>query len=125
MAIKLSFQKKDLYLTAQISGKWESSDLRKAFESIKEIAENTGYTRILVDAFDVSRPEKEFQRYVLGEDLADLFPVRFMIAILYKPELTNRFAENTAVNRGARVRVCDNETDALEWLLGGLSDKSD
>lgn len=121
MAIKLSFQKKDLYLAAKISGRWETLDLRKTFESIREVAENTGFSRILVDAFEISRPEREFQRYVLGEDLADLFPMRFMVAILYNPEFTNRFAENTAVNRGARVRVCDDEAEALEWLLEDLT----
>ena len=73
--------------------------------------------RILVDAFAVSPPDTEMQRFEFGEDLAKIFRLQFKVAILYKPEFTNRFAEDTAINRGARVRVFGDEAAALEWLF--------
>ena len=117
MAIQISYQKKDGYLAAQIRGEWETLSLREAFQAIKGMAATEQLNRILVDAFAVSRPRTEMHRFTLGEDLAHIFHQQFKIAILYKPEFTNKFAEDTAANRGARVRVFGDEAKALEWLL--------
>ena len=49
-----------------------------------------------------------------------LFPFSLKVAVLGRAEQITKFGENVAVNRGARVLVCSEKTEALRWLLEGL-----
>ena len=117
MGIDVSFQYENSYLVAKIHGQYDVNSLRKAMDTINEKIVQLGTDRILVDSLHISAPRNEFDRYLVGLAISDLSRKGLKIAILYKPELINRFTENTAVNRGVNLHVFGDEAEALEWLL--------
>lgn len=107
----------------QLSPEWvagfsrNTHSVRECFVAIRERATQIENTLILIDAFGLSAPKREFDRFLVGEAIAELLPQPMKVAALSRAELINKFAENTAVNRGARFLVCSNEDEALQWLL--------
>jgi hypothetical protein len=77
--------------------------------------ENCQY--VLVDIREVSGEGSTLNRFEMGAAAA-AYLVSLRVAIIWRPEETDRFAETVAVNRGASLLVFTNEPDALAWLLG-------
>jgi hypothetical protein len=90
---------------------------RELATSILEEAASSGDTRVLIDAYGVSAPKSNMDRFDVGTTIAELFRGRIKVAILYPPAIINKLAENTAVNRGADLLVVGDEKVALEWLF--------
>jgi hypothetical protein len=84
---------------------------------IRDTARQTAYSRILIDASTLSPPRVDFYRFLAGQDLAALFPLPCKVAVVCQAKWITKFAENVAVNRGARVLVCADRVEALGWLL--------
>jgi hypothetical protein len=114
---RISFEVEDEYLRVTIAGTYPSDTIRDLLLAIRSKAEECARTRVLLDAWSLSPPPLDFDRFVLGETAAEIFRSRYRVAVVYRPELINRFAENVARNRGASVLVTASEVQALEWLM--------
>ena len=114
---RLSFRVRAGYLRATCRGEYPSSTYREMLAAIRDKARRSKRSRILIDAFALPAPAKEFDRIWVGEAIAQIFGTKFKLAILFKPELINKLAEHTAVGLGARVLVTGDEGFALEWLM--------
>ena len=117
MKINIAFQDNKSYLTAVCNGEWDSTSGTQVVTQIKEKAEQSSHTRILIDWRGVSLPKSEFIRYQSGLDVAKYLTHPLKIATVGLPENINHFAETAAVNRGANFKVFENVPDALNWLL--------
>ena len=116
---ELSFQIPTGYLRATVGGGFPSTTFREILTAIRDEARRSEHSRILIDAFALPAPPADMDRFWIGEALAQIFGGGdFKITILYPSELINKFAENTAVNRGARLLVIGDEEAALRWLIG-------
>src|SRR5262245_32992771 len=124
MQLEVSFQQERGYLLTTICGEWEPTALTKALTLIRDKAQQTASSRILLDASHFLPPKIEFHRFLAGQALAAQLPRPLKIAVLYKEEWINKFAENVAVNRGAHVFVCTEKAEALRWLLEESPDVS-
>ena len=116
MSIALSFREGPGCLVVEASGEWTTDDAIQAVETIRAEADRRGLTRLLVDIRQLSEPHSEMTRYFTGEHLAKAWPYPFRTAVVMKPEIYNRFGENTARNRGAQVSIFFEEEAALDWL---------
>ena len=114
----ISFRDEGTYLFAAVGGEWEATAVAEVAGRLRDRATAASRTRILVDAFHLSRPKTEFDQFLTGKIVAELLKPPFKIAVIYPEELVTRFTENTAVNRGANYFVCSDEEEALQWLLG-------
>ena len=117
---QVTFEIRSGYLLVRVRGPWDVHAARAVMGTIQQQAQAGGFRHILVDALELAAPAREWDRFLVGEALAELLPCPFKVAILYKAEWINKFAENTAVNRGAAVLVCSKEARALQWLLGSV-----
>ncbi len=117
MGLETSYREEKEYLLAQARGEFVFNDVYQGLLRTKERARQSGRLRIFIDAYEISAPKREFERFLLGKAIADLFPVPFKIAIYYKEELIDKVSENTAVSRGAHYFICGNKDQALQWLL--------
>jgi hypothetical protein len=113
----VSFEVADDYLRVTLAGSYPSGTIRDVLLAIRSKAEECARTQVLVDAWSLSPPSMDFERFVLGETAAEIFRSRYRVAVVYRPELINKFAENVARNRGASVFVAASEAEALEWLM--------
>lgn len=55
-------------------------------------------------------------RFLIGEYLASVLR-GIKMAIVYKKIYANKFFEDTAVNRGASIKVFPDQETALQWLM--------
>lgn len=115
--IEVSIETRSDYLLANVRGEFRIAPIRQALIDIAAASKTTDKTHILINAMDVAEPSSEFQRFQVGQDFAELFRPPLRVAIAYPPQWINYTSENTAVNRGACLRVLGSEQAALEWLL--------
>ena len=117
MTVQLTFDVRPDYLHAEARGSSDVESIEQGLRDVKARAEQSGRTRILIDARATVGPRFGLDRFVLGKYAAELFGPRYRIAILYAEQVIDKFGENTAVNRGANMLVTSDEARALEWLL--------
>ena len=116
MRLELLFDQADGYLLARVQGKWTTDNVKRAIEEVSAEIRKSGYARLLVDARELSAPQHEYDRFLAGVHIANALR-GIDIAVLYPAELINKFVENVASNRGARLLVGSELDEALEWLL--------
>ncbi len=90
-------------------------------ELVQEVAkrcEHEKLNKVLIDtkAMSSSININILERFQLGLEIAKVWGPKLRVACVARPELVNRMAENTAVNRGAFVRAFLHEEEALLWL---------
>ena len=56
------------------------------------------------------------ERYEVGVKAATLFRYKLKVAVVYKTEEINRFAETVAFNRGMNVKIFNTKEEAISWL---------
>lgn len=86
---------------------------------IKEVAETCramNCTKVLIDIRRMSGKVGTMDRFQIGVAGAEAFRGLAKVAVLYRREEINQFAENVSVNRGANVKGFSNLDKALKWL---------
>lgn len=117
MALKLTHERLDDYLFVRLEGEWTEEAAQQAIDGIAELAQTHGHSRVLVDALGFSEPTREFNRFLAGEHIANVWrPLR--VAVIYPERLITGFTENTAGNRGAYMTVFSDFASAKSWLMG-------
>ena len=112
----------DHYLKLTVQGQWVLNEMLALTEVIKDEAMAAGRDRVFIDFTAVEGRIPELDRYSVGVQIAKIWQSKLRVAILYQADQINKFAENVAVNRGARIFVTWSEADALDWLLRDLKD---
>ena len=120
-----SFKDMNTYLRVSISGEWRSELILETLVYIKQKADLTNHTRILIDCFELTPPRADFERIFAGLDVAFILKYPFRIAVLYPLDLTTYQTENIAINRGSFFRTFKQENEALEWLLTSIATEND
>lgn len=101
-------------------GAFDPRHARVELGNILRQSEGSGHARILVDAREISTQVSIADRYELATSLADMAPASVRIAFLVAPgNLYTKTLEDTALNRGLKVRTTDSPEEAREYL--GLS----
>ena len=111
------------YLTAQVRGSLSLQNMKGLVDTVVSESRRRGCNRFLVDMLQTGPPAREMDRFYIGEYLAARFHAGLKVAVVYPSELINKFTENTAVNRGAALRVVGSREEALAWLLKGLGEE--
>ncbi len=88
----------------------------KALYAIKDRAEQSNQNRVLIDMRETEPPQRDFERYLAGKAFSSVLRPPLRVAVLYAAENIDKFAENTAVNRGALLRVTSDLDEAIKWL---------
>ena len=112
------------YLLCTITGKWVTDELKNFIDTISAESREQGHTRILADMSLVSGPPPEMDRYNLGIYVASAL-CGVKAAIIYRKVLADNFFEDTAVNRGAWIKVFPDKETALQWLMEDPPNKAD
>ena len=107
------------FLSVRVLAPWTADHAKGIIDQAKKEAVAKGYNRIFVDVTNWTKPDTELTRFLSGEYLAGQLGRPFRVVALANAEGINRFAENTAVNRGADFRVFSDRPSAMEWLLRG------
>ena len=106
------------FIRFDVSGAWNLADIFALIGRVREEADAAGLDAALVDLLDVPGPIPQMERFFAGKRVAEVLKHRIRLAVVAREEYINKFGENTAVNRGARMAVLSSEEHALAWLDG-------
>lgn len=98
----------------------EPYELKKLIALMKEamaICVDEGSQKLLVNLLDMPGKIKTLDRLEMGIQGALIFRHHFKVAVVYRKEELNLFAEDVAVNRGLNTRVFSDMDTAMEWLM--------
>jgi hypothetical protein len=112
------------YLAFEITGDFVVEELKALAGTLADDVKNREYERVLVDTSKVSMISQEIDRFELGEYIASLARGK-KLAVVDPTEFGNQLFENTAVNRGARMKVFADKKTAVQWLMSDRSQKLD
>ena len=115
MNTTFSIYKTHLHVT--YSGKRSFLEFSDLIDKIYEQCRKNQLQNILIDVSRATGDWDDFDRYKIGKKVSQLFESPYKIAAIEKLEKINKFAENTAVNRGTNLLVVSNSNEALKWLL--------
>jgi hypothetical protein len=86
--------------------------MKEAYKTCKE----TNCYKLLVDISKMPGKVSIVDRFEFGVRGAALFRGGFKIAVVYRAEEINRFAETVSLNRGLNSRIFSDIDEALQWL---------
>jgi len=107
------------YLFVQVVGGWSLEAVRRSIREVAQAAAEHERQRVLIDARSLPEPAKEFDRFLVGESMAEAWnePIYLKVAIVYPEAFITKFTEDVAVNRGASLLVVSDIEQALAWLM--------
>lgn len=86
-------------------------------QSIKSECINYKIFKILVDARQVNKQSlTDLNRFNMGVEASKTLNSNIQVAVLDNEDDINYFAELTANNRSAYVKISSNKTELLKWL---------
>ena len=125
MALDVSIHEEPGYLVIGVEGTFEIGEMKKMIQALVIESEKRGYDRALLDISKIEGPIKQFDRFLIGQHAAEHWRPGLRVAVVYRPEEINRFAEGVATSRGANLRVVADVQSGLHWLMEGLPDAGD
>lgn len=85
-------------------------------KQVYNICLTENYSKVLVDILDMPGKIKTMDRFTIGVEGTLIFRGKVKIAILYRTEEIDKFAETVGVNRGLNGRIFSDMDQALTWL---------
>jgi hypothetical protein len=101
-----------------VTGAWNLAEIFALIARVRQEADAAGLDAVLVDLSAVPGPIPQMERFFAGERVAAVLRHRIRLAVVARAEYIDKFGENTAVNRGARMAVMSSEEHARAWLDG-------
>jgi hypothetical protein len=120
MALDVSIHEEPGYLVIGVEGTFEIGEMKELIKNLVADSEKRGYDRALFDISKVEGPIKQFDRFLIGQHAAEHWRPGLRVAVVYRADDTNRFAEGVATSRGANLRVVTDVQSGLHWLLEDL-----
>jgi hypothetical protein len=120
MALEFSIHEEPGYLVIGVEGTFEIGDMKRMIQTLMVEGKKRGYDRALVDISKIEGPIKQFDRFLIGQHAAENWREGLRVAVVYRAEEINKFAEGVATSRGANLRVLADVESALHWLLEDL-----
>ena len=100
-------------------GTLSAKDLLESRQSVSEICQEWGFTKILVDATKVTSFPSTVQLFEHSAGLSELdMPenTKFAIVISKENKADPKFIETAAINRSVKIRNFESRDQALAWL---------
>jgi hypothetical protein len=120
MALEFLIHEEPGYLVIGVEGTFEIGDMKRMIQALMVEGKTRGYDRALVDISKVKGSIKQFDRFLIGQHAAENWRPGLRVAVVYRAEEINRFAEGVATSRGANLRVVPDVESALHWLMEDL-----
>jgi len=116
MPLTVEHEIRERFLWVGLGGGW---DLDAVFAMIDMIRWETELNRLgaaFLDFRGVGGAIPDLDRFFAGERVALVLGGNVRLAVVGRAEMINKLGENTAVNRGARILVTSDESEAFAFL---------
>lgn len=109
-------QNKGNYLFAEVSGIYSLEVLISAIHEVADRCQKESLKKVFIDLRNMQGNPSILDRYKLGVEIANVWGPRIKAAAVARAGIIDHMVENTAVNRGAKLKVTADVDEALEWL---------
>jgi hypothetical protein len=116
MPLTVAHEIREGYFWIGVTGRWELREIFRVIDTVRGQTELAGHDRVFVDLRGVDGPIPALDRFFAGERVAAVLGPVIRLAVFARPALIDKFGENTAVNRGARILVTGKMSEALAFL---------
>jgi hypothetical protein len=110
-----TIEEREGYLFVEYDGSTDSIVLILLMEEMVKVCRDKNLKKILADLRKTTGTPDLFQRYELGVTGANILR-GLQIAVVYRTDENNHFAESVAVNRGLPAMITDDMEKAKHWL---------
>jgi hypothetical protein len=110
------YENKGNYLLVEKFGVYSFESMLSCLQKVNEYCKQENLSKVFFDLRDIEGTMGTLDRYELGKEVARIFGPKIKIAVASDPNQTNYLAENSAVNRGARLKVFAEVKSAIDWL---------
>lgn len=104
------------FLLFTCSGVYTFEGMKDFIGFARNISREKGYDKAIIDMTGVRGSMPDFDRFKLGELIADVVLNTEKLAIIQREEEINKFVENIASNRFVRILVTSNMDEAVSWI---------
>jgi len=104
------------HLFVEYDGLIGPAELMGLMEEVARVCSDKNCKKILADLRNAEGPLNILDRFNLGVVAADMFRGVNQIAIVFRKDETNLFAETVAVNRGLPSKITHDMDEATRWL---------
>lgn len=104
------------YLYIEYSEPYQFKNLIQLMEKVLDYCKTNEYKKFLVDISGMTGKVRSMERFELAVKGTALFRKFGKVAVVYRKDEINRFAENVSVNRGMDARIFEDTNAAKEWL---------
>jgi len=104
------------YLFVEVS---EPYSLKLFLSTIHEVADHCreeNLDKVLIDLRGMEGNPSIFDRFQAGIEIVKSWGIGIKAAVIARPVVINRTGENTAVNRGSKIKMFSEIKDATAWL---------
>ena len=115
--MSIKYSKHAEYFEVVFSGERSFAAISDLIDIVYKQCQRNNLRRVLIDVSAAKGKWEDFDRFLAGEKVSQVFKHHYKILAIDKEEYINKFAENTAVNRGANFLVTPDRKKGLEWLL--------
>ena len=116
MPDKVQVNKDQKFILVQSYGVVTREDIAESIASVREIFDNEGINKVLVDTTGQEKMPNTIDTYELFAE----FPRAFRLALLIQQsQVTARdiaFVETVGFNRGVQMKIFHDKEQALRWL---------
>jgi hypothetical protein len=94
-----------------------TDDLSKSLETVLRVAQNTGFTKVMVDTSKLVLLPSLLHLHIFAEELSKKTKgFKHAIVVSEQSPKTLEHIETAAMNRGTDIQIFTSRTDALNWL---------
>jgi hypothetical protein len=104
------------YIFVKFNEPFQLDRLLKLMDEVAEACRETGCGKVLVDLREMPGRISAMDRFQMGVYGSKLFQKLAKVAVVYRKEEINRFAETVGMNRGLHARIFSDIEEARAWL---------
>ena len=111
-----TIERRNGYVFVEYSDQYNLEKVIDLAKEVFEICMAENYQKVLTSFLDMPGKIKQAERFQLGVQGALIFGYKVKVAVVYRKEEIDFFAETVGINRGLHVHIFSEMNQALEWL---------
>ena len=111
-----TIEEKGEYIFVKYKGSYIKNTLFEIIKEVKKRSKEIKCYKLLGDISEMTGKVGTLDRFDFGVQGATMFRENYKIALIYRKEEINGFAETVSVNRGLNARIFSDKESAMRWL---------
>lgn len=109
-------EQRDGYIYVEYDEEYSIEVFVSTSKQVFDLCQKENYKKVLVNVTNMPGKVRTFQRFEIGVQGSLIFRNLIKVAVLYRKEEIDWFAETVSKNRGLNAKIFSEMNEATEWL---------